>query len=108
MSESQLPEQAHYVKTTETSRIGDLGIRFSLDSNSRRLSKRKKRGSLEAIGGYMCFSCGNLDSPEWRKGPHGPKTLCNACGCKLVLLKQNARNNDWYSALGKGPKERAK
>lgn len=108
MSESQPPERAHYVKTTQTSRIGDLGIPFSPYSNSGRVSKRKKRGGLEAVCGYVCLSCGNLDSPEWRKGPNGPKTLCNACGCKLVLLRQNAKNNDCYSALGKGPKERAK
>ncbi|THC99054.1 hypothetical protein EYZ11_001450 [Aspergillus tanneri] len=31
-------------------------------------------------GEYMCTDCGTVDSPEWRKGPEGPKTLCNACG----------------------------
>ena len=25
---------------------------------------------------------GTLESPEWRKGPNGPKTLCNACGLR--------------------------
>lgn len=33
-------------------------------------------------GEYLCTDCGTSDSPEWRKGPDGPKTLCNACGCK--------------------------
>ncbi|KAL2808377.1 hypothetical protein BJX63DRAFT_38612 [Aspergillus granulosus] len=33
-------------------------------------------------GEYRCADCGTSDSPEWRKGPDGPKTLCNACGCK--------------------------
>lgn len=33
-------------------------------------------------GEYKCADCGTSDSPEWRKGPDGPKTLCNACGCK--------------------------
>ena len=27
-------------------------------------------------------NAGTLDSPEWRKGPNGPKTLCNACGLR--------------------------
>jgi len=27
-------------------------------------------------------SQGTLESPEWRKGPTGPKTLCNACGLR--------------------------
>ncbi|KAJ3101788.1 blue light receptor [Phlyctochytrium planicorne] len=28
----------------------------------------------------FCRRCGTTTSPEWRKGPDGPKTLCNACG----------------------------
>ncbi|KAJ3414336.1 blue light receptor [Chytridiales sp. JEL 0842] len=28
----------------------------------------------------FCRQCGTTQSPEWRKGPLGPKTLCNACG----------------------------
>lgn len=27
-----------------------------------------------------CKHCGLKESPEWRKGPSGEKTLCNACG----------------------------
>jgi hypothetical protein len=27
-----------------------------------------------------CASCGTTNSPEWRKGPNGTKSLCNACG----------------------------
>ncbi|KAI9230019.1 MAG: hypothetical protein DHS80DRAFT_6185, partial [Piptocephalis tieghemiana] len=30
----------------------------------------------------VCTGCGTLESPEWRKGPNGPKTLCNACGLR--------------------------
>ncbi|KAL3464699.1 hypothetical protein BJX64DRAFT_254189 [Aspergillus heterothallicus] len=36
-------------------------------------------------GEYRCADCGTSDSPEWRKGPDGPKTLCNACGCETPL-----------------------
>lgn len=32
--------------------------------------------------GRMCTSCGTTNSPEWRKGPAGIKTLCNACGLR--------------------------
>lgn len=28
-------------------------------------------------GMHVCVTCGRTDSPEWRKGPLGPKTLCN-------------------------------
>ncbi|KAG8685972.1 blue light receptor, partial [Ceratobasidium sp. 394] len=30
----------------------------------------------------ICTTCSRTDSPEWRRGPYGPKTLCNACGLK--------------------------
>ena len=32
--------------------------------------------------GY-CTWCGITSSPEWRPGPTGKKTLCNACGLKF-------------------------
>ncbi|KAK7528355.1 uncharacterized protein IWZ02DRAFT_359470, partial [Phyllosticta citriasiana] len=44
------------------------------------------RGPKNATGasaqgkGYVCVECGTTQAPEWRRGPMGPKTLCNACG----------------------------
>ncbi|RUP44201.1 hypothetical protein BC936DRAFT_149796 [Jimgerdemannia flammicorona] len=38
---------------------------------------------------YVCTDCGTTESPEWRKGPMGPKTLCNACG--LRWAKKNKK-----------------
>ncbi|GAA5862492.1 hypothetical protein JCM3774_002535 [Rhodotorula dairenensis] len=31
-----------------------------------------------------CESCGTINSPEWRKGPSGVKSLCNACGLRYA------------------------
>jgi PAS domain S-box-containing protein len=59
---------------------GDAGIQISLDRDGRTSSDKKKK--LKIADEYVCTDCGTLDSPEWRKGPNGPKTLCNACGCK--------------------------
>ncbi|CAG8906017.1 unnamed protein product [Penicillium egyptiacum] len=39
---------------------------------------RRKRPKAQ----HVCSDCGTADSPEWRKGPNGPKTLCNACGLR--------------------------
>ncbi|WAR57265.1 hypothetical protein PtB15_8B312 [Puccinia triticina] len=33
--------------------------------------------------GRACTSCGARNSPEWRKGPNGVKSLCNACGLRF-------------------------
>ncbi|KAL2940129.1 GATA transcription factor 12 [Bienertia sinuspersici] len=29
-----------------------------------------------------CLHCGTDKTPQWRTGPMGPKTLCNACGVR--------------------------
>ena len=36
---------------------------------------------------------GTLDSPEWRKGPTGPKTLCNACGLRWAKKEKKRSQN---------------
>ncbi|GLU08756.1 hypothetical protein SLE2022_256470 [Rubroshorea leprosula] len=32
-----------------------------------------------------CLHCGATRTPQWREGPLGPKTLCNACGVRYRL-----------------------
>jgi len=29
-----------------------------------------------------CVKCGTSDTPLWRNGPEGPKSMCNACGIR--------------------------
>lgn len=31
-----------------------------------------------------CLGCGAIETPEWRRGPMGPRTLCNACVSSLL------------------------
>ena len=40
--------------------------------------------SSQAEGGAprSCTHCRATDTPQWRAGPQGPKTLCNACGVR--------------------------
>ncbi|WCJ43524.1 GATA transcription factor 5 [Euphorbia peplus] len=49
-----------------------------------RLKKQKKR--ISGDGGFQlprrCGHCGVQKTPQWRAGPHGAKTLCNACGVR--------------------------
>ncbi|KUJ24580.1 cutinase gene palindrome-binding protein [Mollisia scopiformis] len=58
---------------------GDAGIAIPIDKEARAGDKKKK---IKMPDEYVCTDCGTLDSPEWRKGPSGPKTLCNACGLR--------------------------
>jgi PAS domain S-box-containing protein len=83
-------ERSQGISTGEHSPMlirGDAGIQISLDRDGRTSSDKKKK--LKMADEYVCTDCGTLDSPEWRKGPSGPKTLCNACGCKYSKLPFN-------------------
>ncbi|GME46195.1 UV-endonuclease UvdE [Neofusicoccum parvum] len=68
--------------------VGDAGILFaprdatdaSPSSSSRRGKRRASAGSRGSKTDFICSSCNTTSAPEWRRGPNGPKTLCNACG----------------------------
>ncbi|OJJ74702.1 hypothetical protein ASPBRDRAFT_39897 [Aspergillus brasiliensis CBS 101740] len=57
--------------------------------NPTEVMDRKKRMK----GEYMCTDCGTSDSPEWRKGPEGPKTLCNACGLRWAKKEKKRQDS---------------
>ncbi|XP_058753316.1 GATA transcription factor 11-like [Vicia villosa] len=39
-------------------------------------------GSQESVTFRKCTHCEITKTPQWREGPNGPKTLCNACGVR--------------------------
>jgi len=51
-----------------------------------RPQKRKFKKDPQISDTKACTSCGTNTTPEWRKGPSGPKTLCNACGLQYVKI----------------------
>ncbi|KAI0976613.1 hypothetical protein F4678DRAFT_413919 [Xylaria arbuscula] len=68
---------------------GDVGIAIPVDRDPKTGEKKKK---LKIAEEYVCTDCGTLDSPEWRKGPSGPKTLCNACGLRWAKKEKKQRH----------------
>ena len=44
---------------------------------------KKRRGKAAPPG--RCHSCNRAETPEWRRGPDGARTLCNACGLRTYL-----------------------
>ena len=47
---------------------------------------KKRRGRAAPPG--RCHSCNRAETPEWRRGPDGARTLCNACGLRMYLPSQ--------------------
>lgn len=45
-----------------------------------------------------CQKCGIRETPQWRRGPDGPGTLCNVCG--LVFAKRQQRRLGRETASG--------
>ena len=60
----------------------DIGSTIAADISLNMESDRRKRLKAQ----HVCDFCGTATSPEWRKGPNGPKSLCNACGCETIFL----------------------
>ncbi|GMH03704.1 hypothetical protein Nepgr_005543 [Nepenthes gracilis] len=51
----------------------------------RPLTSKKRENATENSNGHQlrrCLHCGADKTPQWRTGPMGPKTLCNACGVR--------------------------
>mmetsp|Transcript_13973 Transcript_13973/g.30215 ORF Transcript_13973/g.30215 Transcript_13973/m.30215 type:complete len:624 (-) Transcript_13973:1251-3122(-) len=66
-------------------RMGGMVPLSSLQSDDDRLIKRGSK-----TGAKQCVECGATSTPQWREGPAGPKTLCNACGVRYVRAQQRA------------------
>ncbi|CAN8273196.1 unnamed protein product [Cochlearia groenlandica] len=104
------PEPDRFIITTDTDTNESNASAFPAKSRSKRSrspastwtsrlltiaagesSAKKKKQSLvigeidnEIGGGFRrCLHCATEKTPQWRTGPMGPKTLCNACGVRF-------------------------
>lgn len=46
-----------------------------------------------------CTNCGRVNTPQWRIGPKGPKSLCNACGVHYRKFKELPKFSVNFSAI---------
>ncbi|KAJ2235503.1 hypothetical protein IWW45_002554 [Coemansia sp. RSA 485] len=60
--------------------------RTVLSTTRTKTRKRSKRS--DAAQPNTCRSCGISETPEWRRGPDGARTLCNACGLHYAKLNK--------------------
>lgn len=65
-----------------------------LEGDSKDFTKKKRRKrAVSNPDNLFCHACGARETPEWRRGPDGCKSLCNACGlhyAKIVKREQEA------------------
>lgn len=79
-SAQQQQPMLHTSNSTSTLFTAQALCSITKDQKKKILKKRmcnKKKKNVRLI---KCFHCGEVQTPEWRRGPYGNRTLCNACG----------------------------
>ena len=85
------------------SAVGEQGNDFPHEKEKRQ--RRKKNADID----LKCLECSTRETPEWRRGPKGPKTLCNACGLKYAKkLKQQQQQQQRQQQSPTGTKTTTK
>lgn len=68
----------------DNSKHHPTSVKSSVPTAPTKLAKRRE--------GQYCHSCNCTETPEWRRGPDGARTLCNACGLHYAKLMKKKRN----------------
>lgn len=77
--------QAPFMNKTCNNILPYNSRRELVESMTREQMDGKRRRPVSNSSEQTCAFCGTSATPEWRKGPDGSKSLCNACG--LVFAK---------------------
>ncbi|KAH6625305.1 hypothetical protein C7974DRAFT_198486 [Boeremia exigua] len=86
-SMAEPPREAHYRRANGYDHETSSSYGDDMKSNSAFAgadNKTRKRGRAAPPG--RCHSCNRAETPEWRRGPDGARTLCNACGLHYAKL----------------------
>ncbi|XP_074590961.1 GATA transcription factor 15-like [Curcuma longa] len=73
----------------------------TVDSD-RRASPECRNPSSSDCEVKSCGACRTTETPLWRSGPAGPKTLCNACGIRYRKnktepgMKAKKEKKEWF------------
>lgn len=83
-----LPFRRARSKRARERRHGDLSVfaaeRLLISRDQEKANKKTKLGGQGSVKiGRKCLHCGSEKTPQWRAGPQGAKTLCNACGVRF-------------------------
>lgn len=86
LSETPLPGKARSKRSRAapcdwSTRLLHVATKSSL-TVKRESSNLNSASNLDSGSIRKCLHCGSDKTPQWRTGPMGPKTLCNACGVR--------------------------
>ena len=75
---SSQSQPQHQMQNQNQSSIQNTSLADTQEGTEADGKKKKPKKQRVDEGEFVCRDCGTVDSPEWRRGPLGPKTLCNA------------------------------
>ncbi|CAG8811901.1 21478_t:CDS:2, partial [Dentiscutata erythropus] len=75
-------EKNRYIQKNEIELIRNKRTNYGSSPVRPKYRKRTKRSALPG----RCHSCNIQETPEWRRGPDGARTLCNACGLHFAKM----------------------
>ncbi|KAI9097763.1 hypothetical protein K1719_025534 [Acacia pycnantha] len=78
LSPSQSPTPAPSLSSASSCSEPDPVLIHSTGKKLGKVASRRK----DSCEGRQCLHCATDKTPQWRTGPMGPKTLCNACGVR--------------------------
>lgn len=84
-STNLLPNQSSSSSSTSSSSSSDFPTpAHVITGGASSSSRREAVPAVGVVGGVRrCTHCASEKTPQWRTGPLGPKTLCNACGVRF-------------------------
>lgn len=87
--ESQADRDMALIRAKRMAQVAQAANSASGSSAPQSKAKYKKRspGLKRAMPPEKCQACYNSETPEWRRGPYGARTLCNACGIHYSKMK---------------------
>ncbi|KAJ8659260.1 hypothetical protein O0I10_004974 [Lichtheimia ornata] len=92
--EQQPQDQLTYSRySTSTIGFGQYPVTYMSQQNGSLMMSDENEAITNSAPAELrvCSKCRTTTSPEWRKGPSGNKTLCNACGLRFARLVQKEK-----------------
>lgn len=77
--------ELHQLRLTNKKLREEKDMLAALQKKKRKHQQGRSEQQAPSSAAHSCANCGRADSPEWRTGPTGSKTLCNAFVLFLFL-----------------------
>jgi len=73
---------------------GELYLDVDGPTTDPKQKRRRRRTFYAPKRNLHCHMCKVTETPEWRRGPDGDHTLCNACGLHYAKTQKKDTNKD--------------